>query len=88
MRALVWKTDTLNRNRHTARKLHAVGGQYLIMRSRDGREYGVWNRTRCSVTGAMPTRIVGQAETLDQAKALAQADADDRHRNRRTTRQC
>jgi hypothetical protein len=61
--ALVWKND-VHRNVCTARKLNAVRGQYLIMRFRDSAKYGVWHRSLCSVTGEMPTHLVGHTDSL------------------------
>ncbi|OLB74576.1 MAG: hypothetical protein AUI16_14290 [Alphaproteobacteria bacterium 13_2_20CM_2_64_7] len=77
---MVWKADTLNVDRFTARKLTAARGQYLIARDRDCGVYGVWHRHRDSVTGELPTRFVGGADTLEHAKVIAQAD-DDRREN-------
>jgi hypothetical protein len=73
--ALVWKNDVYS-NVCSARKLNAVRGQYLIMRFRDSTKYGVWHRTPCSTTGTTPTRFLGDADTLDIAKAIAQTHAN------------
>jgi hypothetical protein len=80
MTDMVWKADTLYGDRFTARKLTAARGQYLIARDRDRGFYRVWHRHRDSVTGELPMRLVGRADTLEHAKVIAQAD-DDRREN-------
>src|SRR5262249_7653193 len=80
MTDMVWKADTLYGDRFTARKLTAAPGQYLIARDRGGGFYRVWHRHRDSVTGELPMRLVGRADTLEHAKVIAQAD-DDRREN-------
>ena len=73
-RALLWKTDKFSYDVCAARKPNAVRGQYRIFR--DSGRYAVWHRKLNSVNGEMPERLVGNADTLEQAQALAQADDD------------
>jgi hypothetical protein len=75
--ALVWKKD-VNTGVYTARKLNAVRGQYLIGRgrTRDGVHYDVWHRTLNRTTWATSDRFIGAADTLESAKAITQAHAD------------
>jgi hypothetical protein len=68
---LVWK---YNAPLYSARKTTAVRGQYAIWPSRDGGFY-VWNR-KAIPRGLLSEQFVGTADSLDQAKALAQAHAD------------
>jgi hypothetical protein len=74
--ALVWKNDRFYRDHHTARKLSAVHGQYAIWQLRDSSRFRVWHRRRESATGELSGRALGDADTLDQAKEIAQAHAD------------
>ena len=74
MPALIWKIDRVD-DVYIARKLNDVRGQYGIQKLRDSGCFQVYHRIRNSVTGEISARIVGDAETLDDAKALAQADA-------------
>jgi hypothetical protein len=81
--ALVWKND-VNTGVYTARQLNAVRGQYLIGwgRTRDGVAYDVWHRKLNSRTGGASGRHVGPADTLERAKAIAQAHANQHGREK------
>jgi hypothetical protein len=74
MPALVWKSYCSDA--HTARKLSAVHGQYAIWRIRDSDRFRVQHKLRISKTGGVSERVLGDADTIDQAKAIAQAHAD------------
>jgi hypothetical protein len=74
--ALIWKRR--DGGVFTARKLTAVRGQYVIVPSRLLDDWGVWHRRRMSVNGEIKSRFLDHAATVDEAKALAQSDADQR----------
>jgi hypothetical protein len=69
---LVWKTDSLNAEAFTARKLNAMRGQYLVVQRTT--RFDVWNR-RLAYTDEMQSRFLGHAATADEAKAIS----DQRH---------
>jgi hypothetical protein len=85
-RTLVWKNDAADpvyRDSHIARTLTAVHGQYAIWPSRDG-GFRVSNRKFSTTTGELSEQVIGSADTLDQAKAIAQAHADQHARKKPT----
>jgi hypothetical protein len=73
---LVWKPRALDADAFTARKPNAVRGQYLVVRRTT--PFDVWNR-RFTYTDEMQSRFLGHAATADEAKAIAQTDADQQH---------
>jgi hypothetical protein len=79
--ALVWKKD-VNTGVYTARKLNAVRGQYRIGWVWGRTEHCVWHRTLNRTTGETSERFIGVADTLDRAKAIAQAHADQHGREK------
>jgi hypothetical protein len=77
--ALVWKYDPADRfssDLYTAHKSNAVRGQYRIWPLRDTRRFRVSHRCLSSKTGELSERVIGDADTFDSAKAIAQAHAD------------
>jgi hypothetical protein len=74
MPALVWKIDRFYAGLHTARKLNAGRGQYRIWKD-PGSHFRVLHVIRISKTGELSAHTIGEADTLDQAKTIAQAHA-------------
>ena len=59
----------------TAGKLNDVRGQYRIWKD-PGNHFRVLHVSLCSATGELSDCVIGETDTLDNAKTIAQAHAD------------
>jgi hypothetical protein len=79
-RALVWRTKAgdlfSSGQRYVARGSRAVRGQYEIWQPRDRSSFQVWHKSLNSITGELSGCVIGETNTFESAKALAQTYAD------------